>query len=67
MSDATTPETPDEQVEGQLTLDGPDPGNAEPDAWSRPLTDEEADDAYGAINEVVVNLPEPDTTDGGAG
>ncbi len=63
-------------LEGQLTLDDaeaeaePDPGNAGPDQWSTDLEESDRDRAYGLVNDVAVDLPEPapDVTadDGGA-
>lgn len=40
--------------------DMPDPGNAEPEQFTREMTDDERSVAFAEINEVAVNLPEPE-------
>lgn len=43
----------------QPTQPDPDPGNSEPDQWTRDLDPDAEDVAYAKVNEIVVQLPEP--------
>lgn len=64
MTDPEQPPAPDDGTDPPT----PDPGNSGPDAWTADLDDDQAEQAFGAVNLEVVQLPDfdPDAPDPGA-